>query len=79
MLGCEYTDFPARDATGLYAHLPIEQRPSFHELLPLGEHLRERQGWTAQHIQRLRGHTQESTTKIYLEGNDWTTVEVPHR
>lgn len=69
----------ARDATGLYDRLPADQRPSFHELLALGEHLRERQGWTAQQIQRVRGHTQESTTKLYLEGHEYTTIEVPKR
>lgn len=67
----------ARDAAGIYDHLPRAERPTFHELLALGEHLREKQGWTPQQIQRLRGHTKESTTKIYLAGHEWTTVEGP--
>ena len=67
----------ARDACGIYDHLPAEQRPTFHELIALGEHLREKQGWTPQQIQRLRGHTKESTTKTYLEGHSWTTIEAP--
>lgn len=67
----------ARDASGIYAHLPKEQKPTFHELIALGEHLREKQGWTREHLRQLRGHTKESTTKIYLEGHEWSTVEFP--
>jgi len=67
----------ARDAAGIYAHLPPEQRPTFHELIALGEHLRIKQGWAVQQIQRLRGHTKESTTVLYLEGHEWQTVEFP--
>lgn len=69
----------ARDATGLYDHLEPKSKPSFHELLALGEHLREKQGWSTEQLQRLRGHTKESTTKIYLEGHEWTTVESPNK
>lgn len=68
----------ARDAAGIYDHLPADERPTFHELLALGEHLRQKQGWSAEQLQRLRGHTKESTTKIYLEGHAWTTVESPN-
>ncbi|MFI9652800.1 tyrosine-type recombinase/integrase [Guyparkeria halopsychrophila] len=67
----------ARDKTGLYDHLPTGERPTFHELLALGEHLREKQGWSAGQIQKLRGHTKESTTRIYLEGHEWSTVDAP--
>lgn len=69
----------AREAAGIYAHLPREEQPTFHELLALGEHLREKQGWTAEQLQRLRGHAKVSTTKIYLDGHEWQTVEIPGR
>ena len=65
----------ARDKTGIYAHLPPGRHPTFHELIALGQHLREKQGWTVAEIQKLRGHTKESTTRIYLEGHDWVTIE----
>ncbi|KRT55851.1 hypothetical protein [endosymbiont of Ridgeia piscesae] len=69
----------ARDATGLFDDMAPAARPSFHELLGLGELLREKQGWSLKQIQTLRGHTRESTTKLYLDGHEWTTVEVPAR
>lgn len=67
----------ARDASGLYDHLPDEQKPTFHELIALGEHLRKKQGWSEGDLQRLRGHTKESTTKLYLEGHEWVTITPP--
>lgn len=67
----------ARDASGMFDGMEPAQRPSFHELLALGEHLREKQGWTPSEIQVLRGHTNERTTKIYLEGHEWQTVVIP--
>lgn len=67
----------ARDASGLFDDVPPEERPTFHELLALGEHLRLKQGWSVQQIQALRGHSSERMTKVYLEGHEWTTVEIP--
>lgn len=67
----------ARDAAGLYTDLAAEEKPSFHELLGLGEWLREQQGWTLKQIQALRGHTSERMTSVYLEGHAYTTIEVP--
>jgi len=51
--------------------------PSFHELLSLGEFLRKQQGWSLKEIQTLRGHTSEKMTQHYLDGHDWTTVQIP--
>lgn len=68
----------ARDAAGVASDLPPAARPSFHELLSLGQHLRKETGWSTQEIQILRGHTSERMTESYLEGHVWTTVEVPH-
>ncbi len=50
--------------------------PTFHELISLGEYLRKKQGWTIQQIQILRGHSSEKMTLKYLEGQDWSTVEL---
>jgi len=67
----------ARDASGFYEELPAGERPSFHELISLGEHLFERLGWSVDAIQRIRGHTSARMTKHYLDGHEWTTVEMP--
>lgn len=64
----------ARNATGLFDE--VDHPPTFHELLSLGEFLRTEQGWTIKQIQTLRGHTSEKMTRHYLEGQEWTTVEV---
>jgi len=64
----------ARTASGLFDE--VDHPPTFHELLSLGEHLRKEQGWTIKQIQTLRGHTSEKMTRHYLEGQEWTTVEV---
>ena len=67
----------ARDKTGLYDHLPSDQRPGFHKLLNLGQYFRKQQGWTTEQISNLRGHGSISTTDIYLEGHNWKTIEIP--
>ncbi len=67
----------ALDKSGLYAHLSPAERPTFHELLALGEHLRQTQGWSVHAIQVLRGHSQERTTRLYLDGHEWSTVKIP--
>jgi len=66
----------ARDASGVYAHLSPSERPTFHELIALGEYLRQEQGWSLKQIQRFRGHTQIKTTLRYLEGHEYTTITV---
>lgn len=54
-----------------------ETPPTFHELISLGEYLRQQQGWSLKKIQLLRGHTSDKLTKHYLDGHDWTTVSFP--
>ena len=66
----------AREATGLFDVMLPAERPTFHELISLGQHLREQQGWSLEQIQRLRGHTSAGMTEHYQEGHTWTTVEV---
>ena len=69
----------ARDATGLFDSMKPSERPTYHELLSLGEHLREKQGWDTKAIQALRGHTTERMTQHYLDGHTWQTIVEPQR
>lgn len=69
----------ARDSCGFFDHTPPEKRPTFHELLALGEYLREQAGWLTPEIQLLKGHTSLKMTTHYLDGHDWTTVSIPNR
>ena len=64
----------ARDLAGIGKD--SEHPPTFHELLSLGEFLRKEQGWSIKQIQLLRGHTSEKMTQKYLDGQEWTTVEI---
>jgi len=64
----------ARDLAGVGKS--SQHPPTFHELLSLGELLRKQQGWTIKQIQKLRGHTSEKMTQKYLDGQEWTTVEI---
>jgi integrase len=59
------------------AGITMDNPPTFHELLSLGELLRKEQGWSIKQIQTLRGHTSEKTTLAYLDGQEWSTVQVP--
>lgn len=64
----------AREAAGINMDNP----PTFHELLALGQALREQQGWDLKDIKKLRGHRKESTTKRYQERQiQWVRIEVP--
>ena len=56
----------------------MENPPTFHELLALGESLREKQGWTTKQLQLLRGHRKEKTTQDYLDRHiEWVRIEMP--
>ncbi|MDB2704940.1 tyrosine-type recombinase/integrase [Pseudomonadota bacterium] len=59
------------------AGILIDNPPTFHELLSLGESLRVKQGWSIKEVQALRGHTSEKMTRAYLDGQEWTTVSAP--
>lgn len=64
----------AREAAGI----KMENPPTFHELLALGESLREKQGWTTKQLQLLRGHRKEKTTQDYLDRHiEWVRIEMP--
>lgn len=65
----------AREEAGII----MENPPTFHELLALGQALREQQGWELKDIKKLRGHRKESTTKRYQERQiQWVRIEVPN-
>jgi len=67
----------ARDASGLYDHLPKGEKPTFHKIINLGQLLRREQGWSDQQVSDLRGHSKISTTEIYFEGHNWKLIEAP--
>ena len=68
----------ARDGSGFYDDMPIDQRPTLHEVISLGEYLMKEAGWSLKFIQTLRGHANEATTLSYLEGHDkWTELALP--
>lgn len=67
----------ARDAAGITAK--FKYPPTFHELLALGQSIRElEQGWTTEDCKKLRGHSKITTTQGYRDRQiDWTRFEVP--
>ena len=66
-----------RDSLVQFKNVPKEKRPSFYECVSLGMHLREGMGWDDEALKKLKGHTSVRMTRHYLDGHDWTTVEVP--
>jgi hypothetical protein len=63
-----------RDKLGLYGHLTIDERPTFHEIRALAAHIFDKQGIDPQ---GRMAHSDAKSTKIYTENHiDW--VVVPH-
>lgn len=63
-----------RDQVGVGENLPMEQRPTFHEIRALAAHLFEKQGIDPQ---ARMAHSDAKSTKIYTQDHvDW--VSVPH-
>ena len=60
--------------SGFFDNIPMNERPSFHEIRSLGIKLYEDQGIDAQ---KLAGHTDRKMTDKYKEGHEieWTLVE----
>ena len=56
-----------RDGTGLFAALEPRQRPTFHEIRSLGARTYIAQGYPRDYVRALMAHTDEATTRIYLE------------
>lgn len=63
-----------RDKLGLCDHLPMDERPTFHEIRALAAHLFDQQGIDPQ---GRMAHSDAKSTKIYTQNHiDW--VVVPH-
>lgn len=63
-----------RDQLGLYNHIPIEERPTYHEIRALSGRLYHDQGVDPQ---ARMAHTDAKSTRVYVENHhEWT--EVPH-
>lgn len=56
-----------RDELGLYADIPKEERPTFHEIRRLAARLISGMG---ENPQKRMAHANEATTKIYTDNND---------
>lgn len=66
-----------RDATGIFNHLPREQRPTFHEIRALGSFLYKKAGYsTDAYIQPLMAHSDEKMTEHYQSGHEQKWVRV---
>ncbi|MCB8889970.1 phage integrase Arm DNA-binding domain-containing protein [Vreelandella malpeensis] len=50
--------------------MPEEQRPTYHEIRALGSRLLELKGVSEEEIQVLMGHSDVSTTQVYLDKHD---------
>ncbi len=59
----------ARDAAHAYDHLPMDERPTFHEIRALGSWLYEQQEFSTDYVQALMGHTTPEMTKVYQDGH----------
>lgn len=62
-----------RDTLSIFKNIPVEERPTFHEIRSLGIKLYEDQGMDAQF---LAGHKRRAMTDKYKEGHEiqWTEV-----
>lgn len=58
----------------MFKNIPIEKRPTFHEIRSLGIKLYEDSGINAQY---LAGHTHRKMTELYKLGHEieWTAAE----
>lgn len=64
----------ARDKCGYFDDMPVDERPTFHEIRALGAMLYLKAGRSVGEIQRLLGHRTEEMTRLYLSrhGIEWT-------
>lgn len=65
----------ARDTAHAYDHVPVGERPTFHEIRALGAWLYEQQKFPQEYIQALMGHADEKMAKHYQEGHDEKKIE----
>lgn len=66
----------ARDATKLWADLPAEQRPTFHEIRSLADALARQAGFDLKTIQHAMAHSDEAMTLMYQGNHDLPFEEV---
>jgi len=59
-----------RDQVGAYAHLPKEQRPTFHELRALGIHLYTEAGYPKEYVMALSGHATDAMFERYSRDHE---------
>lgn len=76
----------ARDASGAYAHLAPEQRPTVHELRALGAHLYQAAGYSDDYIMALTGHADRRMLAHYTKDHQQAApklvradLDLPHR
>ena len=58
-----------RDLSGAYDHIPVGQRPTFHEVRALGSWLYDQQQLPEEYTQTLMGHADPKMTRYYQEGH----------
>lgn len=67
----------ARDACGAYAHLPFDERPTFHEIRALGIWLYHKAGYSERYIMDLSGHATRAMYERYLRDHEqWLPKQV---
>lgn len=65
-----------RDKVPAIAALPIEQRPTFHEIRALGGHLYLEAGFSREYVQTLMGHSTGKMTAHYTDRHEeWTSCD----
>lgn len=63
----------ARDACEIFRGIPVEQRPTFHEIRGLGGAQYLAQGYSQEYVNLLMGHTTMKMTKEYTDQHgNWT-------
>lgn len=60
----------ARNASGAYGHLPVRERPAFHDIRALGIFALWKAGYSEEYIQALAGHADIEMTRHYMQGHE---------
>lgn len=58
-----------RDQSGVYDHLPKDERPTWHSLRGFGIHLYQEAGYSNEYIMALSGHASEEMLEYYADGH----------
>lgn len=66
-----------RDSCSIFAGVPREERPTFHEIRALGAWLYEKQGFDrGSYVQQLMAHSDEKMTQYYQSGHEQKWMQV---